>query len=129
MSLPPDYEISTTYGRWRSAQGLLNRKATSLREWVSICSNGNGHRRCRAVRSWVRREAKPTKFLLGSAAEVLDGDASEENDGIEEGFGFGDGYDFCATAGTHEVFSEAVSDEAVSGVAVEADVGEVGSES
>ena len=127
MSLPPDYEISTTYGRWRSAQGLLNRKATSLREWVSICSNGNGHRRCRAVRSWVRREAKPTKFLLGSAADVLDGEAGEENDGIEEGFGFGDGCDFCATAAEAPV--EAVSDEAVSGVAVEADVGEVGSES
>jgi len=67
-------------------------------------------------------------FSFGSAAEVLDGDASEEDDGIEEGFGFGDGYDFCASAGTHEVLPEAFSDEAVSVVAVEVDVGEVGIE-
>ena len=49
-------------------------------------------------------------FSLGSAAEVLDGEACEENDGIEEGFGFGDGYDFCATAA--EALVEAISNKA-----------------
>jgi len=60
---------------------------------------------------------------------ILRNESREKSDCIEVCFGFGDGYDFGATAGTHEVFSESVSDEAVSGVAVEADVGEVGSES
>ena len=32
-------------------------------------------------------------FSFGSAAEVLD-DVGEEGDGVEVGFGFGDGYDF-----------------------------------
>jgi hypothetical protein len=67
-------------------------------------------------------------FSFGSAAEVLDGEACEENDGIEEGFGFGDGYYFRAAAG-REALIEAISDEAAAGVAVETDVGEVGSES
>ena len=64
----------------------------------------------------------------GSAADVLDDEASDEDDGIEEGFGFGDGYDFRASAG-REALIEAISDEAAPGVAVEADVGEVRSES
>ena len=66
-------------------------------------------------------------FSFGSAAEILEDKAGEEGDGGEVGFGFGDGYDFRAAAAEAPV--EAVSDEAVSGVAVEADVGEIGSES
>lgn len=62
------------------------------------------------------------------AAEVEDSVAGEERESVEEGFGFGDGYDFRAAAG-REALLEAISDEAASGVAVEADVGEVGSES
>ena len=125
MSLPPDYDISTTYGRWRSAQGLLNRKATSLREWAGVCSNGNGHRGCRAVKSWVRRESKPTNFSFGSAADVLDDEAGEEGDGVEVGFGFGDGYDFRAASGTREALLKPASNEGGAGVAVETYVGEV----
>ncbi len=56
----------------------------------------------------------------------MDGEAGEENDGIEEGFGFGDGYDFCAAAAEAPVV--AVSNEAAPGVAVEADESEVGME-
>ena len=48
----------------------------------------------------------------GSAAEVLGDEAGEEDDGIEEGFGFGDGYDYRAVAGI-EALLEAFSDEAV----------------
>ena len=59
-------------------------------------------------------------FSLGSAAEVLDDDASEEGDGVEVGFGFGDGYDFGAAAGTGEALFKSVSDEATAGIAVEA---------
>jgi hypothetical protein len=51
-------------------------------------------------------------FSLGSAAEVLDEDAGEEHDGIEESFGFGDGYDFAATAREAADF-ESASNEAV----------------
>ena len=61
----------------------------------------------------------------GSAAEVLGDEAGEEGDGIEEGFGFGDGYDFGADTGRESLF-EAISDEAAAGVAVEADIGELG---
>ena len=38
------------------------------------------------------------RFSFGSAAEVLDDDASEEGDGVEVGFGFRDGYDLGSTA-------------------------------
>ena len=38
------------------------------------------------------------RFSFGSAAEELDDDAGEEGDGVEVGFGFGDGYDFGAAA-------------------------------
>ena len=58
----------------------------------------------------------------------MDGEACEENDGIKEGFGFRDGYDFAATARESADF-ESASKEAAAGVAVEADVGEVRSES
>jgi hypothetical protein len=51
-------------------------------------------------------------FLLGSAADVLDDEAGEENDGIEEGFGLRDGYDFAATARESADF-ESASNEAV----------------
>ena len=64
-------------------------------------------------------------FSFGSAAEVLDDYACEENDGIEEGFGFGDGYNFGAAARRKVIHSKGISDEAVSGVAVEADAVEV----
>jgi hypothetical protein len=52
----------------------------------------------------------------------LDDNAGKESCGIEEGFGFGDGYDYRAVAGI-EALLEAFSDEAVASVAVEADVG------
>jgi hypothetical protein len=53
------------------------------------------------------------RFEFGSAAEVLDDDAGEEGDGVEVGFGFGDGYDFCASeAGLTEGIFKGVSDEA-----------------
>ena len=35
-------------------------------------------------------------FSIGSATEVLDEDAGEEGEGVEVGFGFGDGYDLAA---------------------------------
>ena len=38
------------------------------------------------------------RFSFGSAAEVLDDDAGEEGDGVEVGFGFGDGYDLGSAA-------------------------------
>ena len=52
------------------------------------------------------------KFSFGSAAEVLDDDAGEEGDGVEVGFGFGDGYDLAATAREATDF-ESASNEAV----------------
>ena len=54
-------------------------------------------------------------FSIGSATEVLDEDAGEEGEGVEVGFGFGDGYDLAAfEAGLCEGLLEGVSDEAVS---------------
>ena len=67
------------------------------------------------------------EFSVGSAAEVLDDDAGEEGDGGEVDFGFGDGYDFAAAAREATDF-ESAANEAVAVVAVETDVGEVGSE-
>jgi hypothetical protein len=61
-------------------------------------------------------------FSFGSAAEVLDDDAGEKGNGVEVGFGFGDGYDFCASeAGLAEGIFKGVSYETASGIAVEAD--------
>ena len=60
---------------------------------------------------------------LGSAADVLDHEAGEEGDGVEVGFGFGDGYDFGAAAG--EGLLESTPCEAGAVIAVEADAVEV----
>ena len=38
------------------------------------------------------------ELSFGLAAEVLDDDAGEEGDGVEVGFGFGDGYNEAAAA-------------------------------
>jgi hypothetical protein len=65
-------------------------------------------------------------FALGSAAEVLDDDAGEEGYGVEVGFSFGDGYDFCAAAAEASV--EAISNKAAAVIAVEIDIIEVGSD-
>ena len=65
-------------------------------------------------------------FSFGSAAEVLDDDAREEGDGVEVGFGFGDGYDFGARkAGVAEGVFKGVSDEATTAATVETDSIEV----
>ena len=81
-------------------------------------------------------------FAFGSAADVLDddageealavageadlveGDAEEEGDGGDVGFGFGDGYDFGAAA--CESSLKSASNGGGAGVAIEADIGEVG---
>ncbi len=60
---------------------------------------------------------------LGSVAEVLDDEAGEEGDGVEVGFGFGDGYDFGAAAA--EALLEAASRKACAASAIEADAVEV----
>jgi len=57
------------------------------------------------------------RFSFGSAAKVLDDDAGEERDGVEVGFGFGDGYDFAIVGCTCDL--EGVANEADSRVAVE----------
>jgi hypothetical protein len=51
----------------------------------------------------------------------LDDEAGEEGDGVEVGFGFGDGYDFRAASGTREAFLETCSSKSTSTSAVEAD--------
>jgi hypothetical protein len=56
-------------------------------------------------------------FSFGSAAKVLDDDAGEERDGVEVGFGFGDGYDFAIVGSTCDL--EGVANEAASRIAVE----------
>ena len=43
-------------------------------------------------------------FSFGSAAEVLDDEAGEEGDGVEVGFGFGDGYDEVAASGEAAIY-------------------------
>ena len=58
-------------------------------------------------------------FSPGSAAEVLDEDSCEEGDGVEVGFGFGDGCDFGAAA--TEAFLKTGSSKSTSTSAVEAD--------
>ena len=63
-------------------------------------------------------------FSFGSAAEVLDDDAGKEGDGVEVGFGFGDGSDL--GSGACESSLKSASNGGGSGVAVEADIGEVG---
>jgi len=66
------------------------------------------------------------RFSFGSAAEVLDDDADEEGDGVEVGFGFGDGYDFCASeAGLTEGIFKGVSDEATTTATIKTDSIEV----
>ena len=47
---------------------------------------------------WRLCRVSRTPTASGSAAEELDDDAGEEGDGVEVGFGFGDGYDFGAAA-------------------------------
>jgi hypothetical protein len=61
--------------------------------------------------------------VFGLAAEVLDDDAGEEGDGVEVGFGFGDGYDFGSAA--CESSLKPASNGGGAGVAIEADIGEV----
>ena len=58
-------------------------------------------------------------FSFGSAAKVLDDDAGEERDGVEVGFGFGDGYDFAIVGSTCDL--EGVPNETASRIAVKAD--------
>jgi len=55
------------------------------------------------------------KISFGSAAEVLDDEAGEEGDGVEVGFGFGDGYDFAIVGSTCDL--EGVPNEAASRIA------------
>ena len=64
------------------------------------------------------------RFSFGSAAEVLDDDSGEEGDGVEVGFGFGDGYDLGSAA--CESSLKSASNGGGAGVAIEADIGEVG---
>ena len=63
-------------------------------------------------------------FSFGSATEVLDDDSNEEGNGVEVGFGFGDGYDFGSAA--CESSLKSASNGGGAGVAIEADIGEVG---
>ena len=60
----------------------------------------------------------------GSAAEVLDEDSCEEGDGGDVGFGFGDGYDLGSAA--CESSLKSASNGGGAGVAIEADIGQVG---
>jgi len=57
------------------------------------------------------------RFSFGSAAKVLDDDDGEERDGVEVGFGFGDGYDFAIVGCTCDL--EGVANEAAPRVAIE----------
>ena len=66
------------------------------------------------------------RFSLSSAAEVLDDEAGEEGGGVKVSFGFGDGYDEAAAARTSEAELKPASNGGGAGVAVEADIGEVG---
>jgi hypothetical protein len=54
----------------------------------------------------------------------LEDDAGEERDGVEVGFGFGDSYDFGSAACKSSL--KPASNQSVAGVAIEADIGEVG---
>ena len=81
-----------------------------------------------AMSSWAEEsEAVEEASAVAGEAELVDGGAEDEEDAGEEGFGFGHGYDFGAAARRESLF-EAISDEAAPGVAIETDVGEVGSE-
>jgi len=64
--------------------------------------------------------------LRTRTAEVLDYDAGEKRDGVEVGFGFGDGYDFCASeAGLAEGIFKGVSYEATTAATIKTDSIEV----
>ena len=56
----------------------------------------------------------------------MDDDAGEEGDGVEVGFGFGDGYDLGSAA--CESSLKSASNGGGAGVAIEADIGEVAGE-
>jgi len=73
-------------------------------------------------------EAGEEALAMAGEAELVDGEAEEEDHAGDVGFGFGDGYDFGASskAGFNECPLEAIADEAGSATAVEADIGEVG---
>ena len=105
--------------RWKEAAFLLNAMAALPRKsdpdgaaslpWQTIAlARGSASRECGKMT--LRR------FSFGSAAEVLDDDAGEEGDGVEVGFGFGDGYDFAIVGCTCDL--EGVANEADSLVAV-----------
>jgi hypothetical protein len=58
-------------------------------------------------------EAGEEALAMAGEAELVDGEAEEEEDAGDVGFGFGDGYDFGARkAGVVEGFRKGVPDEA-----------------
>jgi hypothetical protein len=81
-----------------------------------------------AIHNDFMSEPRRNAILSFQTAKLVNAETQEKDDNGKVSFRFWDGYDYCASAGTHEVFPEAVSNEAVSVVAVEVDVGEVGSE-
>ena len=63
---------------------------------------------------------------MAGEADLVEGEAEEEGDGVEVGFGFGDGYDLGSAACESSLKSASNGGDA--GVAIEADIGEVGGE-
>ena len=59
-------------------------------------------------------------FVFTLAADVLDDDAGEEGEGVEVGFGFGDGYDFAIEVSTCDLVGVAY-EAALVAAAVKAD--------
>jgi hypothetical protein len=74
--------------------------------------------------SWAEEsEAVEEASAVAGEAELVDDATKEEDHAGEVGFGFGDGYDFGAAAG--EALLKPAANEGGSGVAVEADIGEI----
>ena len=61
---------------------------------------------------------------MAGEADLVEGEAEEEGDGGDVGFGFGDGYDLGSAA--CESSLKSASNGGGAGVAIEADIGEVG---
>ena len=66
-------------------------------------------------------------FSFGSVAEVLNDNAGKESDGMEVGFGFGGGYDFCAgsEAGLCEGLFKGIPDKPTTTATIETEFCEI----